>query len=208
MNYLFDIGANNGDQWFNTLTQDQDNNFVYMFEPTPYLCSIIKSKYQNLKNWVLIEKAVSNFEGKTTFNIAGHSDWGCSSLFEFSEDLIETWPNKSRCSPNGDFHFTDKLEIDVITLNSFLKSNPQIDKIDYLHIDAQGSDLNILKGASDYLNKIQKGSMEASCVAKLYKGSVEKNECIEWLKLNGFKIDFFIGDENYGDEIDIIFSRI
>ena len=100
MNYLFDIGANNGDQWFNTLTQDQDNNFVYMFEPTPYLCSIIKSKYQNLKNWVLIEKAVSNFEGKTTFNIAGHSDWGCSSLFEFSEDLIETWPNKSRCGLN------------------------------------------------------------------------------------------------------------
>jgi len=208
MNYLFDIGANNGDQWFNTLTQDQDNNFVYMFEPTPYLCSIIKSKYQNLKNWVLIEKAVSNFEGKTTFNIAGHADWGCSSLFEFKEDLTETWPVKSRCGPNGDFHFTDKIEVDVITLNSFLKENPQIDKIDYLHIDAQGSDLNILKGASNYLNKIEKGSIEASCTAKLYKESVTKDECIEWLKLNGFKIDFFIGDENYGDEIDIIFSRI
>lgn len=50
--------------------------------------------------------------------------------------------------------------------------------------------------------------MEASCVAKLYKESVGKNECIEWLKLNGFKIDFLIGDEDVGDEIDIVFSKV
>jgi FkbM family methyltransferase len=208
MKYFFDIGANNGDQWFDILNQDQDNNFVYMFEPTPQLCEVIKTKYKNLKNWILIEKAVSDFNGKTTFNIAGSADWGCSSLFEFSEDLAQTWPDKSRLEPNGDFHFTDTIEVDVITLNSFLKDNPQIDKIDYLHVDAQGSDLNILKGSSDHLNKIQKGSIEASGIAKLYKGSVTKNECIEWLKLNGFKIDFFIGDEINGDEIDIVFSKI
>lgn len=97
MKYLFDIGANNGDLCLNTLKQNQDNNFVYMFEPTPHLCSIIRSKYQDLKNWILIEK----------------------------------------------------------------------------------------------------GSIEASCVAKLYKESVTKDECVEWFKSNGFKVDFFIGDENY-----------
>ncbi len=36
-----------------------------------------------------------------------------------------------------------------------------------------------------------------------HKESVTKDECVAWFKLNGFKIDFFIGDE-----IDIIFSRI
>jgi hypothetical protein len=88
---LFDVGANDGSRWFYELIKDQENTYVFMFEPTPYLCNIIKEKYKNLKNWFLINKAASNYNGKTTFNIAGHHDWGCSSLLEFRDDVDKTW---------------------------------------------------------------------------------------------------------------------
>jgi FkbM family methyltransferase len=201
---LFDVGANSGTQWFNKLQQDQENIFVYMFEPTPYLCSIIKEKYKYLKNWVLIEKAVSNFEGKTTFNIAGQGDWGCSSLLDFKEDRFYTWPSNRTSFVGGDLHFTDKIEVNVITLNSFLKENSYITHIDHLHIDTQGSDLNVLKGSSDYLDYINVGNMEAALEAPLYDQSPIKDECVEWLTKNNFKIHSITGGPH---ECDIHFYR-
>jgi FkbM family methyltransferase len=201
---LFDVGANNGSQWFNELQQDQENTLVYMFEPTPRMCAIIKESYNNLKNWVLIEKAVSNFEGKATFNIAGRADWGCSSLLKFNEDRFNTWPGNRTSYEHGDLHFTDSVEVDVITLNSYLKENPHITQIDHLHIDTQGSDLNVLKGCTDYLNIIKVGNIEAALEAPLYVGSPGKDECVEWLRSNNFNIDAVTGGPH---ECDIHFSR-
>jgi FkbM family methyltransferase len=204
MKILFDIGANNGNQWYNVLSSDQEGTLVYMFEPTPELCDVIKAKYAHLKNWVLIEKAVSNFEGTTTFNVAGHYDWGCSSLLEFKEDITNTWP-EHRTLPTGDLHFTNKIEVDVITMESFLKSNPHINNIDYLHVDTQGSDLNVLKGFKDYLKIISSGVIEAALDAPLYNGSPLKDECIEWLETNGFQVNDITGGPH---ECDISFTRL
>lgn len=194
---LFDLGANNGSRWYDTLVSDQENIHVYMFEPTPQLCKIIEEKYKTLKNWTLIQKAVSNFDGKTTFNVAGHYDWGCSSLYNFRNDVNITWPNDRK-----DFHFTEKIEVEVISLNSFLLNNPQIQYIDYLHVDTQGSDLNVLKGCSKYLNYIKRGNIEAALEAPLYDKSPTKDECIEWLTNNGFIIDSVTGGPH---ECDIFF---
>ena len=196
---LFDIGANNGSRWFHELSLNQENTYVYMFEPTPYLCDVIKEKYKHLKNWFLIEKAVSNYNGKTTFNIAGHHDWGCSSLLEFKEDVDKTWyPHDP-----SHFKFNDSIEVDVITLESFLNKT-NIPYIDYLHVDAQGSDLNVLKGLGYKINIVSKGVIEASSSAPLYKGSPTKGECISWLENHGFTKIKIIHDNQ---ECDIEFER-
>lgn len=195
---LFDVGANNGSRWFNELSADQENTLVYMFEPTPYLCEVIRKSYAHLKNWVLIDKAVSNYEGKSKFNVAGHYDWGCSSLLTFREDVKETWP-KDR----SDFNFTETIEVEVTTLNSFVKNNPSITHINYLHIDAQGSDLDVLKGSSDILHMIQMGQIEAAYNAPLYVGSPTHNECVSWLQENNFEANVV----NANHECDILFKR-
>ena len=203
MRILFDIGANNGSHWFNTLQQDQNDTFVYMFEPTPELGEVIKEKYSNLKNWKLIEKAVSNFDGLTTFNVAGHYDWGVSSLLEFRDDIVDTWPS-DRTHPNGDLHFTKKIEVEVITMKTFLQENPDIVKIDHLHVDTQGSDLNVLKGFAEYLPIIESGEIEAALEAPLYNGSPTKDECVDWLQNNNFIIISIGGGPH---ECDIYFSK-
>jgi FkbM family methyltransferase len=196
---LFDLGANNGSRWFDILSSDQENTYVYMFEPTPQLCEVIKNKYKGLKNWTLIESAVSNYDGKALFNIAGHYDWGCSSLYNFRDDVNITWPIDRK-----DFHFTEKIEVDVITLNTFLLQNPEITHINYLHVDTQGSDLNVLKGCSNYLNYIKKGNIEAALEAPLYDKSPTKDECVKWLIQNEFIIDAINGGPH---ECDIFFHN-
>ncbi len=195
---LFDVGANNGSQWFNELSNDQENTHVYMFEPTPYLCGVIKQNYSHLKNWALIEKAASNYTGVSTFNIAGHVDWGCSSLMAFREERKETWP-----ADRHDLNFTDSIEVEVITLETFLINNPDITYIDYLHVDAQGSDLNILKGLGDYINIVKQGAIEAAYNAPLYVNSPTHIECIQWLEERGFSTEV----RNANHECDIIFVK-
>ncbi len=201
-NILFDVGANDGSKWFTELSNDQEDTFVYMFEPTPHLCNVIKQRYAQLKNWVLIEKAVSNFCGVSKFNIAANWDWGCSSLLDFNKDRINTWP-ANRTGPGGDLHFTDSVDAEVITLNSFLEANPHIDHISYLHIDTQGSDLNVLKGCTNYLHLVTKGQIEAAYNAPLYEGSPSYKECVDWLENNNFSSQVV----NANHECDILFVR-
>jgi FkbM family methyltransferase len=204
MRILFDVGANNGSRWYEDLSRDQTNTFVYMFEPTPELCDIIKAKYQHLKNWLLIETAVSNYEGIATFNIAGHYDWGCSSLFNFKEDIKDTWP-KERVAPSGDLHFTKQIEVNVTTLKTFIKNHPEITAIDYLHVDTQGSDLNVLKGLGEYISIVRIGNIEAALEAPLYDESPTKDECVKWIESNGFRVESISGGPH---ECDINFVAI
>lgn len=198
---LFDVGANDGSAWLSHLNADQNNTLVYMFEPTPSLCSSIKNRYAGLKNWSLIEKAVSSFDGKATFNVQGIDNGGCSSLLAFSKDLAEKYPSTSLWA----LKHTHSIEVEVITLNYFLKQNPEIDHIDYLHIDAQGSDLNVLKGCSEYIDIVEKGQIEAAYNAPMYEGSPSYIECVDWLESKGFKVKVeFSGN---AEECDIKFFR-
>ncbi len=47
-----------------------------------------------------------------------------------------------------DFNVTDTIDVDVIKLKDFINDN-NIDKIDYLHCDVQGHDLEVLIGLED-----------------------------------------------------------
>ena len=102
---------------------------------------------------------------------------------------------------------TDTIEVEVITLNTFIKEN-SITKIDYLHIDTQGSDLKVLKGMGNYINIVNAGVMEAGAIADvLYKGQNTKDECIEFLEANGFDITDVTRASKDDLEINLHFKR-
>jgi FkbM family methyltransferase len=197
---VFDIGANDGSSFIDE-AKENPNTLVFAFEPTPELIDIIKSKTKDLPNYVLVEKAVSNFNGKSTFNVAGKGDWGCSSLLEFSEKSKTHWKNRT------DFKVTHQIEVDVITLESFVIEK-QIPKIDYLHIDTQGSDLNVLKGLGDFIKIIREGNMEAANKEDiLYKGQNTVKESLEFLKEYKFEIPKFESNDKEMNELNIHFMN-
>lgn len=197
---FFDVGANNGSSFIN-LARNDPKSIVYAFEPTPQMIKIIDENTSNLKNYFLIKNAVSDFNGKATFNVAGQGDWGCSSLLDFSDKSKTEWPGRH------DFKVTEKIEVEVIRLDKFVQEN-QIKEIDHLHIDTQGSDLKVLIGLGEYISIVKKGEMEASNKKDiLYEGQNTKEECVDFLKNNGFNIENIWCNDHSCNEVNISFSK-
>jgi FkbM family methyltransferase len=196
----FDVGANNGDSCIQYLN---GNNIVYGFEPTPKMIDIIKNKVGNNPNYRLIPVAVSDVEGKAKFKISGQADWGCSSLCYFNDNLNETWPGRN------DFKITEEIEVDVVRLDSFVEKEG-ITEIEFLHVDVQGKDLEVLMGLGSKINIVKAGVIEmpTSHKTKLYKDQKYlENDAIEFLNKNGFNVDKVEANDCFRNEVNIYFSR-
>jgi FkbM family methyltransferase len=197
---IFDVGANNGKTF---LHHALDGHRVYAFEPTPKLISDIKEWLHPkiFPNYNLVEKAVSLENGKTTFNIAGQGDWGCSSILEFSDNLEVTWAGRT------DLKVTERIEVETIRLDTFIEQSGNIPYISYLHIDTQGHDLAAMKSLGRYMTIVQAGCVEVpqSKEVQLYKGQHSKEEMIKFLGENGFAIKHI---EHQMNEDNIYFERI
>lgn len=198
---FFDVGANNG---FTSVPVAYNNRdiLVYAFEPTPEMIFQIESKIVGLDNYFLTKKAVSNYNGKAIFKVAGHADWGCSSLLDFSDKSKTDWPGRT------DLSVTYTLEVDVIRLDGFIEQNG-ITKIDYLHIDTQGSDLKVLEGLGSYIDIVVEGCMEAAAKDDiLYNGQNTQQESIQFLQKNGFDITGIQINDEYHNEVNIFFRKL
>lgn len=197
---LFDIGANDGSTSIPWL--DDTNNIIYAFEPTPQLCQNIINRVGNNSQYNLFQYAVSDYEGVSRFNIAATHDWGTSSLLEYSDNSKIKWPDRT------DFIVTEIIETKVIRLDSFIKEN-NIAYINYLHIDTQGSDLNVLKGLGEYISIVEEGVVEAAYKKDiLYKNQNTINETCELLIKYGFTIMKIWSNDQYDNEGNIQFKRI
>ncbi len=198
---VFDVGANNGNDTI-PLAKNNKNITVYAFEPTPELFSLLCEKTKDTPNYKITNKAVSNYNGKSTFYISGKADWGCSSLNQFNDNLDKTWSGRT------DFCVTDTIEVDVITLKNFIIDN-NIDTIDYLHVDAQGNDLEVLYGLEEYIKIVKEGVIEMPIChdTKLYKNQKYLlSDAILFLTQNNFKIISIKPNDIHGNEFNIYFT--
>jgi hypothetical protein len=92
-------------------------------------------------------------------------------------------------------------------LDTFIEENG-ITKIDHLHIDTQGSDLNVMKGLGEYLHIVTEGKLEAGTSDDvLYEGQNKLNDCIKFLLLNGFKVVDVNSNDVFCHEVNIVFKK-
>jgi FkbM family methyltransferase len=197
---MFDVGANNGSSSI-SFAQQNDNAIVYAFEPTPVLINTIKHATSEMKNYILTEAAVSDYNGRAMFNISGNGDWGCSSLLPLSDKANTEWGGRT------DMLVTEQIEVDVIRLDKFIQEN-QIAHIDYLHIDTQGSDLNVLRGMGDCLSIVKEGVLEAAAKSEiLYVGQNSMESSIEFLQKNEFEIVKIVPNDSAMNEVNIYFKN-
>lgn len=201
---VLDVGANNGSFGLN-IAQQNPHIQVFGFEPTPQLCELILQKVaaMGLTNYELIPAAVSDYEGKVKFNIAGQADWGCSSLLSFSDGLDETWPGRT------DFKVTETIEVDCITLASFVQARG-ITAIEFLHCDAQGVDLKVMGSLGEHLKILNRGMLEtaSSRSVALYKGQHTIEDVVLFLVRNGFEIERLTPNDVHCNEVNVIYKRM
>lgn len=182
---MFDVGANDGRDSLERVANDS-SIVCHAFEPTPELIfKLYCSSMEFGARYRIHPIALSDFDGKATFNIAGNWDWGTSSLNEFSERLDVTWPGRA------DLKVTHRVEVPVFRLQTLYERRvlPE-QEIDHFHCDVQGSDLKVLRGMGRFISLIRSGVVEvpASKEVMLYKGQHTKEEMAEFLAAQGFTI--------------------
>ena len=193
-----DVGAQGGFNSDKFLPEKYDIFFQ------PILIEPIKEEAEKLKknnDYVIANGLWSSCERKK-INILGNR-LGSSSMYEPDPNMFDLHNIKKKDYSNYDI--TNKIEVQCETLEDSLK-NLNIEKLDYLKIDTQGAELEILKGLGDFkplLIKIE------SHIHSMYKNVPSWNQLLDYLyKLNYIIIDWkAIGSHStrVPAEMDIIF---
>lgn len=150
-------GANQSSEWL----EREPNLMVFGFEPNPESVQCIRNgniqlrhpshaaagrpidiRHLNSGRMHIFPVGLSNVEKEEVMNFYVNAyDCGTSSLFTHDQ---------KRLGP-----IEKVINVPIINLKIFFDNFPweRFEYIDYIKIDAQGSDLNILKGAGNYLSE-------------------------------------------------------
>lgn len=170
---VFDVGVNEG-QHLSIFLSKSIRFKLYAFEPNDKKYKRLTERFKT-NNFVINCLGLDNIVGKKDF-------YKIRSAFAKFEGL-------SSCFFRDVFNRLeyDKVTINCDTIDNYCKNN-NIDKIDFLKIDTEGNELNIIKGAKELLqNKaIRYIQFEYGLCWKDSKASI--GECIEFLNSFGYKI--------------------
>jgi FkbM family methyltransferase len=135
---IFDIGSNKGD-WSDIMLKEYgDECTIYMFEPNPKLLSYTEIKYEYKKNIIFNELAAYQYNGEYDFYYFENFNNELSSLLK--QDWWEAeLPMKTK-------------KVQTIRIDKYCKEKG-IDFIDYLKIDCEGADYDVLLGCAEMINK-------------------------------------------------------
>jgi len=139
---IFDVGANIGEYSGKILEYNSDLN-IQCFEPIPDTFKQLSLRHKDAKNVTLNNFAFSDVLGSRSMYEYGKLN-GTNSL-EKHPDLI---------SDN-----TNRIETTLQTIDHFCEVN-KIDFVDYLKIDVEGHEVNVLKGAKKMIQEKKIGSLQ------------------------------------------------
>jgi FkbM family methyltransferase len=169
---------------------------VYGFEPNETLVNEIHNKFELPENYIVINKAVSDYSGIVPFYICSLDS--CSSLMN--------WGNGPKLGE------MKKIEVECIRMDEFIIEN-NIDIIESVIIDTQGNDLNVLNGFGDKITIVEQGvceSLSKDTHWKLYENQPPFLEFVKFFKKNNYSISW---DWNWGgaiqfNEVNIKFKKL
>lgn len=135
---LFDVGANIGN-YSKKLRSKFDNVYIYSFEPNPYAYDKLQINLSSLSIHYYKLGLSSQNNTRMIYSYASENDSQHSSLYKKvftdihqSNDIIEA-------------------EFKTISIDEFCKNN-HIDYINFIKIDTEGHEYEILKGAKKMIN--------------------------------------------------------
>ena len=165
---ILEVGANIGYYALLETSLAGSDGHLYAMEPSPYNFDLLTNnlKLNGLKNYDLYKVAAGSQEGKAKFLLSGRSNL---STFIEREDLTG-----------------EEVDVDVIKLDNFLQGK----KIDFIRMDVEGYELEILKGAEMSLstgNKPKYFFIEVHSEL-LHKKNSSAREVLEFLGKYGYDI--------------------
>jgi FkbM family methyltransferase len=155
---FYDIGCRGGVEKFWQGLIDTDKVIAYGFDPDVGHCKKLSDKDQK-SNFIPV--ALSNYTGTSDFYITRNS--GCCSCKEPRIDFLQQYPYTV-----DSFNVKKKTTINVTTLNNLISQN-EIKPPNYLKIDVQGLEYEVLEGCSEHLHNVYGIKLETH-FQPLYEG--------------------------------------
>jgi len=175
-----DIGGNIGYYAILESTLSPEGK-VFAIEPVPQNYSLLKKNIElnNCHNVQIFNYSIGDMKGNSEMYIYDKCNW-CSFVKDPNATVVST------------------INVPMVTLDDFIKSYVDVSPNfipNFIRMDVEGYEYNILKGASNTLNSI---SPMIICIEFHPHLMSEENtmECIEILKRSGFKIKSIIREAN------------
>lgn len=170
-----DIGAQGG---FNS-----DNYFLKKYNQffETILVDPLSDSLKKEKDKHIIKKGFWSSEGSRKLYVLGNRP-GSSSMYEPDKDSLKIYGFKDK-----DFHLFDITKTETVecdTLSSCL-NNIKINNLDYLKIDTQGAELEVLKGIGGYRPLLIKCEVQ---LFPMYKNIPSWTEIVDLLSKLGYMI--------------------
>jgi len=196
---VFDVGAHYGET---ALKYNQlfENAMIYSFEPYKESYCILKKNVEPYMNIKVFNTALGDKNDKVKFHINKFS--GTNSILPthhlgskiWGEELLDT---------------LEVINVESVTIDDFMERNG-IQKIDILKIDTQGTEYDVIKGAS---NSISKGAIKTIYMEIItmptYQDQKHFDEILQFLRIKGFRLfniyNYSHSKEGYLRQVDAIF---
>lgn len=167
---VIDVGANIGLFTVKASSKVGSGGLVIAIEPEPKNLSYLRLNTGELNNVKVLEKVALGREGTIDLFISG--EMGCHSLIKTPHTTLQ------------------KIKVEGDTLDNIV-SGLGLAKIDFIKIDVEGAELEVLKGAEEILRRGTKLSIAA--YHTLQDGTAEFEIIKRFLIARGYKI---VGNSN------------
>jgi FkbM family methyltransferase len=151
-----------------------------------------------LANYVVLPLAVAEQNGSAAFHVNRYD--GASSLLPFVPEGLARWIR------GGELAVTETVTVPTMRLDTFL-DGAGIGRVHYLKIDAQGTDLAVIRSAGERLRDIDRISLEVQTTPfELYRGASRKEDVLEFLAAAGFEL-VEVEAQSFDQEENLTFVR-
>lgn len=189
-----DVGAHQGQS---ALGQALHNPAltVYAFEPN---LALARELMGVTPNYVVIPAAIAQQDGVSPFYL--NQEDAASSLKPFNETARQAWVGGDQ------LQVTATTLVPTLRLDTFLQQQ-QINQVDYLKIDAQGADFDVVRSLGDRLSQCRRIQLEVAITEEqLYHGASTRQEVIDYLTARDFVL-IRVQSQSHAQEENLTFIR-
>jgi FkbM family methyltransferase len=194
---VFDVGANDGAVSLAVAARQPAIRFVAV-EPTPALAEQLRAASTSLPNFDVVECAIAAEPGERLLNVMPYS------VLNSLEPVNERELERVGVNPAG-YTAQERVPVSVRRLEDVCEELG-VDRIDVLHVDAQGTDLEVLQSAGALLATVRAGAVEVGRRINVYANTVSRSRFVDYLHGEGFRIVDVVPNDYGNLEQDLLFA--
>ena len=169
---LLDVGAYHGD-FSKQMFLENNIQKAILFEPNKDNYNILQSNFADNTQVELIHSAVGDQNGDMPFYCDSDRATGSVLAYHYSPE---------------DIHKIKSQQVNLITLDHFVKQKALSDRISMIKIDTQGYDLNVLKGAKQTIKEHRPWIVAELIYVSLYENQSDPHEIALWLTAQDYAL--------------------